>query len=83
MRLPERIECTRAEYAIALGIWPDPDVIGICEVNEDRTEVVREYVFIDEPFKPKKFLRRKDLIEIGELYQLWYRSFEKQPGAGA
>lgn len=71
MRQPERIECTRAEFAEQMGIWPDPSTIGVCIVAPDGRTIVTEFVFTDEPYPPEKFLTRAALTEIAELERLY------------
>lgn len=63
---PERIECTRATFAKLTGRWPDPDVIGVCVVNQDRTRVEVEYVFIDDPVWAERYL----VAELERIYKL-------------
>lgn len=70
MRQPERIECTRAEFAERMGVWPDPDTIGVCVVAPDGRTIVTEFVFTDKAYPPEKFLTRTALTEIAELERL-------------
>jgi hypothetical protein len=71
MEAPERIECTRAEFAEATGIWPCPDTIGVCIVSPDGKTILKEFLFTDEAYKPPQFLSRAVLREIAELERLY------------
>lgn len=68
--VPERINCTRAEFAERMGVWPDPSTIGVCIVAPDGKTILTEFVFTDKPYPPEKFLTRAALTEIAELERL-------------
>jgi hypothetical protein len=72
MMQPERIDCTRAEFAKYTGVWPSPDVMGVCILSADGSYVEVEYVFTDDPYPPEKFLTRRDLKDIAELERLYH-----------
>jgi hypothetical protein len=81
-----RIDCTRAEYAEVFGVRPDPDVIGVCVFGgvfgADRTRIVKEYVFIDEPTLEDFLDRDRAQAERAGLYvTLWKRTLAKGQAA--
>lgn len=69
---PERIECTRAQFADMWGVWPAPDAIGVCLLSADRTTIVKEYVFTEDLYVPGKFLVRlqREAQDVAELERM-------------
>lgn len=68
----QRIDISREEFIRLFGIVPPPFVIGMCFTNVERTEVVQEYVFTDEPNFPDEpnFSKSLDIAELERLFDL-------------
>jgi hypothetical protein len=66
MASSNRIEITRADFTRLYGIAPSPDLCGMCLLNADRTEIVAEYVFVEQ-LNPST---RAEISSLERLYAL-------------
>lgn len=55
-----RVNITRGEFARLWGYEPLPEFVGVMMLNAERTEIIVEYVFTDQPHP-----------EVAELERLW------------
>jgi hypothetical protein len=64
----QRFYISRSEFMQAMGYEPSPDSIGVVITNGDRTAVLAEYIFTDEP--EPEFVQPAEIAELERIYAL-------------